>query len=189
MPRGTAKALPVPAAAQDQIEPAVTVQIRDFHRGRRLHLQQRPSIHTVAAAGVAPYDLEVVRVHVREDQIKIAVLVEIGGARRERDARVEFKGCPVLGPVARSAAPINQAGGFRPRNVRSARAKYQVEVAVTVEVGHSDTRAPLHAEIAPATGAESLRTVPVDQAVWKCNVHVAVLIKITSRGDRVIRAG
>ena len=112
---GVAHGAPVPChvvdAAQNQVQPAVGVEIGDLHRGGRMDLEQAVVVPAVVTAGAAPEDVHVFPVHVGEDQVQKPVLVEVGdgGALAEVGVQAQLGAAP----AAESAlsAPKQDAPG------------------------------------------------------------------------------
>ena len=91
MPGRPAELLGVPAAAHDHVEPAVGIQVGDFHRGGRLNLERGVMTPAEGSLVGPPEDLHPGTVHVAEDQVQEAVLVQVGDGRALADQGFELQ--------------------------------------------------------------------------------------------------
>ena len=101
----TAEALGIPAAAEDQIQPTVTIEVRYLRVGSGLHLQDGVLLATVVTPGGAPEDIDVLRIHVAEDEVEISILVEVGDSARLPDADAQLQLAAARFVVTLLAAP------------------------------------------------------------------------------------
>ena len=91
VPGRPAELLGVPAAAHDHVQPAVGIQVGDFHRGGGLDPERGMPAPAEGSLVRSPENLHPRTVHVAEDQVQETVLVQVGDGRALADQGFELQ--------------------------------------------------------------------------------------------------